>query len=429
MFISDSVCAFPYGHNPVGVGAFTDSMVNYFSKIIPLVSRELPYSVLMPPDTDRAFRFYYRDRIKLPNSGGGIVSKLVMNKKVHRSYRRSREVAISNFRLPLIKDPMRAEARSDWRRIFKKYSIDKSDVIFFPCGDYYSVRGLFHFLKGVPHAEWPLIHVHLIHVMENECAAGGGGVAALYGDLLSSGVIGHRVFLSAEVPAYAEKLSSLLFTDVAHFTFPPKKDLQPLYEKEYFQVSAVGSGRGDKGYFRLANIAENYANCFPESNVRFVFQAMSPAQPEYDIDYEARLSALSNVQLYPHQLDDEQMHNLYVFSDLLILPYCRRTYRFRGSAVMSEGYGYGRPMLVTAGTAFEGIVKRFGNGAVCDSDFEFAEAISRYSALPKAEANSRAIESRDAHAASYGRAIHDLCIRLAESGISNSTLTTSQRKQ
>ena len=412
IFVSDAVCAFPYGHNPVGVKGFSNSLGKYFSKVVPLVSRELPHAVEMPPLTDRTFRFYYRDKIKIPRNGEKSLVNFVSTVKRHPFIRKSREIATRNLRLHMVKDPMRAEARSDWRRIFKKYAITERDTIFFPCGDYYSVRGLFHLLQNLPLTKWPAVHLHLINVMENACARGTECSTTLLRDLLATGLVGHRIFVSTEVPAYAEKLSGLLFAEVKNFAFPPNVELEPFRDKSFFQVSAIGSGRGDKGYFRLAAIAEAYAGRFADSNVRFAVQSMNPTQCEYDAAYQDRLEGLSNVDLLPPQLSDAQMRDLYAASDLLLLPYCQKTYRYRGSAVMSEGYGCGRPLLVTSGTAFEGIVHRFGNGLVCNTDEEFIEAIHRYTQTSKKDLRAAAKKSRNAFFADYQKAIESMRDRM-----------------
>jgi glycosyltransferase involved in cell wall biosynthesis len=424
IFIADSVCAFSYGHNPVGVRAFSDALQKAFPQVIPLVSRELPTSVNMPPDTDRIFQFYYRDKINLPNKRKNNLTQLLSKVTAHPSVRKTRELAIANLHLPLIKDPTRAKARSDWRRVFKKYEIAKNDVIFFPCGDYYSVRGLFHFLQNLPITEWPSIHLHLIHVMENECAKGAGGATAMFGDILATGLVGHRISLSAEMPAYAKKLSNLLFTDVAHFAFPPCLEFEPFREKPFFQVSAIGSGRGDKGYFRLAAIAETYASRYKGSNVRFAIQSMNATNRDYNKDYQARLIRLANVDLLPAQLGDAQMFDLYTSSDLLLLPYCKKTYRFRGSAVMSEGYAYGRPLLVTAGTAFEEIVHRFGNGTACSNDIEFVDAIYHHSQTPKDVMSNATQQARASFFADYEQTMKGIRNRLLNPKTLPSTMKT-----
>lgn len=413
IFIADAVCALPYGHNSQGVRAFTASLARYFETPIPLVCKNLPATVEMPPRTDRAFTFYYSDKINLPPDQRGFIPANLLKPKTRRILKRARAFSIAKLRLPLIKDPHRAKARRDWNQIFRRYGINHQDVIFFPCGDYYSVRGLIHTLDNEPFTQWPVIHIHLINVMENESGPAGGGAAALVKDLLASGVIGRRIFVSAEAPAYAAKLSNLLFTTVPSFAFPPTTELLPLEEKPTFNVAAIGSGRGDKGYFRLADIADHFHSTFPDSPVRFIIQSMSPEYPEYNPAYEKRLRNLGNATITEHRLSAAAMVALYQSSDLLLLPYCRQTYRFRGSAVMSEGYGYGRPIVATAGTAFETMIKRHGNGVACNSDADFCTAIHTLSERQPEQAQAAAISARSSYINEYETAMQRLSETIA----------------
>jgi hypothetical protein len=358
IFIADPACVLPYGHNPTGVAAFTKTTSKHFDIAIPLVCKELPKKVDMPARTDRIFNFYYRNQIKLKSDADLGKIQRAFRRDSHRIRKIVRELSLKRLKIPLIVDPLRAQALKDWKAIFSKYKVTKADTIFFPCGDYYGVRGLFHYLQDLPVTEWPVIQVHLINVMEHACVGRSTAAQELFSDLLASGALGRRIFISTEVHAYAKYLSQLLMCEVRDVPFPPLVDPAPMIKSDSFTVAAIGSGRGDKGYFRLANIAATYANIFPAHPVHFAVQAMSPEHPEYNPDYEARLAELPNVQQQPHQLSEEGIRDLYINAHLLLLPYCHRTYQLRGSAVMSEGYGYGRPLLVGKDTAFESVIKK-----------------------------------------------------------------------
>src|SRR5690606_6388778 len=114
----DPVCVLPYGHNPTGIRAFNATLSRYFRETIPLVCAKLPPDVEMPKGTGRMFGFYYPAHIKLP----GNVQPGKLRKALLRDWRKAingaRRFAAKNLRLPLAEDPMRWQARNDWKKIF-----------------------------------------------------------------------------------------------------------------------------------------------------------------------------------------------------------------------------------------------------------------------------------------------------------------------
>ena len=211
--------------------------------------------------------------------------------------------------------------------------------------------------------------------MENACNQRGYGANEIFMDLLGTGTLGTRISISAEVESYAKYLEDKLQCAVSVVDFPATGETIPLPKATPYVIGAVGSGRPDKGYFRLFNIIDTHNRLYGSQRVKFRIQKMNPEDHCYDQQYEQRLANIKNVELLAYKLTEQEMRDQYARAHALLLPYCQETYRLRGSAIQAEAIASGRQLIASKNTGFEGMIKTLGNGIVCQTDREFAESI------------------------------------------------------
>lgn len=372
LFIVDPFCVLSYGHNAVAVREYYRRFSEYFSEVVPMLCTESARRDDYPIGTEYPFRYYYDSQMRL-RPRVGFIDNLTRRDipKVSKCVRS----LLGACGIPIIVDRERVRAIHDWRNIFRDFQLGSNDVLFFPSGDYYSVRGLMRFLPELAPDQCPVVYLNLINVMENGCKDRVDASLEMCREILEWGRVGKRFFVSAETPMYASFLSSVLMTEVDYIPFPPIGKRSEIKEKATFQVSVIGAARGDKGYFRLYDIITKVNKIVGDVDVVFSAQGMAEDNWEYSAEYEAKLKELKNLDLKPPSLTDSEIVSEYENSDVLLMPYCPRTYRLRGSAVMSEAMAYSRVLVTAEDCAFSEVVSLCEMGATCTTDEEYAEAI------------------------------------------------------
>ena len=230
------------------------------------------------------------------------------------------------------------------------------------------------------------MHLRLINVMEHACWwRWDPAVNDIYQDLQAIGTLGQRIFVSAEISPYARVVAEALSGEVATLDFPMLEESVSLPLSRPFVVGVVGSGRADKGYYRLAGIIESYNQMAEAKDTLFRIQGIDPLDKDAPPGYAERLKSLPNVELLPRAQTYEQMKEQYARAHVLLLPYDAEVYQLRGSAVLTEAIGCGRPVVASAQTGFAPSNQALGNGLLCETDADFARALASYAtAMPEA---------------------------------------------
>lgn len=378
LFVADPICALKFGHNLTLLRWYMERYRNSFNCVEGAVTHSLPDDIEQGRQLLRPFRFLYHAEMPLPGSPWATPRGKKLNRIWLRENRALRRFVSRKLHLPVMADPLASQARTDWTRFWRKYSIGPNDSILLPGADYYATRALLRILSELPAHSVPRIHLRFMNVMEN--AAGSDSIDLIARDLMLHGRVGDRLTISAETDAYARFLSARIQYPVMTIGHPINSR-QKKTPSNIFTVAAVGAGRGDKGFMRLADIIELHAGMHPSSTVRFVIQSVNPSAREYKTAAHTRLANLPNVELLPHSISHQEIHRRYNQADLCILPYCPDTYAMRGSAVVPEAISAGCLLLASDNTAFSPIVTACG-GRLANDNEEFASAIRDLSALP-----------------------------------------------
>lgn len=371
LIICDPVCVFPYGHNVAAMDNFKQFLGKYFDKVVSLGCGRLPQDIASRFGIIPSFEYYYNDVMPLQDN----------------------DVASAP---PCTHDQKAAAAKEDIARVLKQLQVSGKDTICYPSIDFYSLLALTESIEALRRAGSPKLLIRMIGVME---AASSGKYSkpltvtiALLNRLQEAGL---PLRLAAETPRYAEYLAVQLNRPVAVAANIETREQAPLPKTENFTVICPGSARYDKGFLDLVELFSSVRQADPEMRIRFVTQNLPDRDLKHQIDYLVRLYAVPGTSILPSQLSPHELEKLYKNADLVLLPYARDVYEFRGSAVMIEAMMCGRHCLAFEGPAFVDQMRYFGAGTACASIPDMAEKVLAISKEARLSRQAQATQTRD----------------------------------
>lgn len=377
LFILDPVCAQVLGHNLTSMVKFRSYFSSFarYEDIVCISSRLLPRSVAQKHGVERAFGFYYLNRINILDEDGNAVVD-------------------ANIKLPDYEEMQQEEANLDMDKLFENYEIGNADSLFFPSVDFCSCIALFHKLRGSSPQQLPDIFLRFIGVMEYANSMLADPRRELVRQLRDLIELGYPIHVSAESAVYADKLSELIGSPVAATPVPPDHELLPMSENADFHVISPGSGRIDKGFNILPDIITEYRQKHPHSKVKFLIQNLPMWDLVHNMRSASQLYSAPGVELLPASISFEEMSEMFQQSHVVLMPYASDIYALRSSAILTEAVGYGRQILTSKGTGFEMEVSYFGLGQVCETVSDYVDAIHELSQSSRRILNSRANQAR-----------------------------------
>lgn len=371
LILCDPVCVLPYGHNVAAMNNYSDMLGASFNKVIKIACRHLPENVTNCSTFERRFDFYYHDAISLESSKEG------------SQYLSSHQEKI-------------VAATDDLRSLLTEYKVGGADTLCYPSVDFYSLYALSECIDELRRVGSPTIMIRFIGVMET--AASGAFarpmrvVLALMSRLLESGL---PLKVAAETPRYADYFAVQLNTPVAVAPNIETREQLPLPSGSHFTVVCPGSARFDKGFLSLLEIFTAVRKQDPQGKVQFVTQVLPDRDLKAHVDYLRRLHAVPGVTILPAQISSQEIANMYMNSDLVLLPYARDVYEFRGSAVMIEAICSGRQVVALDGPAFVDQLRYFGAGSVVSDLGALAAKILDHSKQPPQVRFAQARQTRE----------------------------------
>lgn len=373
-FMCDPVCAQPFGHNVVGLKYFSDAVRTHFSEVLLLASHLLPESVRLEYGFVGAFDFYYHRQIDLG-----------------QPHRRPGAPRMARGQ---VLDVERRAAVEDFSNLFNKYGPNRNDAIIFPSVDYYGAIGTFTALENIAPSDAPAVYLRFIGVMENATSTGAPGLPLLLRQIEKLTLAGYAIHLCAETPRYADYLAREIGTPVTVVPYPPHgnadrsrsasmvgRDGTDKEEKPSrpFIVTCPGSSRLDKGYLSLGEIFSKTRALDTDLQIRFVTQGLPIHEALNHSRYTNQLYAIPGVHLLPSVLSEQQINDTYERTDLVLLPYDRSIYQYRGSAVFMECLARNVPVVALAGPAFCEQISYYGAGVVVNNIDEMVAEIIKHS--------------------------------------------------
>ena len=355
LILCDPVCVLRYGHNVAAMVNFREFVGRYYDSVTCLSSRYLPSDIADANKLEREFDFYYNDAIPLSDS-----SK-------NESYLEGHEQKIR-------------AAKSDFLNLLKRHKVSKDDVLCYPSIDFYSLYAIVESIEELKKAGRPSLLIRLIGVMETAVSGAYAKqmnvLLALLNRLLSADL---PVHLAAETPRYADFLAAHLECIVNVAPNIETREQLPLPDNGRFTVVCPGSARYDKGFLDLHEIFTKVRHQDPDVRIRFQTQRLPDRDLKHHLDYLRRLYAVPGVEVLPSQVSADQIKLMYEKADLVLLPYARDVYEFRGSAVLIEATCSGRHALALDGPAFVDQMRYFGSGTACANLTDMADKVVEFS--------------------------------------------------
>jgi len=163
----------------------------------------------------------------------------------------------------------------------------------------------------------------------------------------------------AETLEYAQFLERHSKIGVKHIPYPPVDELRQLKNNsrhsEIFCV--LGAARKDKGFNELPDLISAIQEKI--HGARFIIQKAEVPWQEYS-ETESILLTMKNVSLLPYLLTKNQIQEILSECDVVLLPYDRNIYRFRGSAFARRGMYLGKSIMATSKTSMSEEAQRLG---------------------------------------------------------------------
>ena len=377
VLLADPVCAQLLGHNLSLLINFRKYILslNLYDKVELVSSTELPENLSTEFDVERLFHFYYHNRMNISGS-----RKFNSFKKDadHRNY----EEECIDF------------AIEDFRNLISRLDVKNDDSIFYPGVDFYGAFGALQELQRHTVELAPSLYLRFMGVMEYSSRLFPDPRRELLRQIRACISKGYRIRLSAESSLYADHLATALEEPVAATPVPPFQSCHDLDGGDEFVVICPGSGRIDKGFNILPEIVKMFRINHEDKNVRFVIQNLPPWELENNIKYVTQLYATPGVEVLPASINFHEMSQLYKRSHIVLMPYDPNTYAMRSSAILTESVAYGRQVVTSRGTGFEGEVAYFNLGKLCSSVVEYADAIAQYSSMARSHLTSTSNQVR-----------------------------------
>lgn len=268
-------------------------------------------------------------------------------------------------------------ARADLDELITSCRIESSDILFYPNMDYVSLRGLCRLVHERGIESIPRLLIRFIGVLEFPSDGDYLSLQPLICQLLQARSAGLRIAFSAESATLARELESLYGVHV--FQSPTLSDAScsPLPQLNHANIFFPGSGRHDKGFFRIRHICRAL-----DSLMSLPYTVYAQDMPVYRYSRLSLAATLPlespEVVMLPSILSENRLSSLMQKSHIVVLPYDSSVYRRRSSAIMADAAHMGRFIVASAGCGFSEDICRFNLGLLARSDEDFAEKIACY---------------------------------------------------
>lgn len=185
---------------------------------------------------------------------------------------------------------------------------------------------------------------------------------------------------AAETLEYSDFLMAAIKSEVLHVPYPPIDRPYELKTSRHNLTTfcVLGSARQDKGFSQLPELVHQIES--QVNGAQFYIQGAEIPWVGYDA-VANYLQAKKNVVFLEGYLSTEEMFEILVKSDVVLLPYDRETYRYRGSALARRGMYLGKGIATTEGTTMSRDAIRFGfnrslkNLLVCNQSIKSSSTI------------------------------------------------------
>lgn len=375
VFICDPLAVNDKGHNSQSVRLFASYFESVGLDAHIVCSKEMSSPKNMVP----IFNYPYRGYISLIKFK---FKNIWFTKFSNFAYLLFVKIVEALLCLFLRKERWTSILKRNYIKLINKFNLDEQDLIILTSADYYSIIALSKLESSV--LKKLNIHIRLIGVMENASYARGSVKRRWIRAIKEIKKQANCLTLSSEVYSYSEYLEKILCLEVLTISYPLADKLKISKTKNNVaNISMVGCGRKDKGFFEIKKIEYELAN----ANVNY--QIIAQDMDEYDLSYSKKysygLTDSRQITLLPSHLTDDEIESLYSCADIILLPYDSGVYKYRGSAVYQEGLSYGKLFVCYSGSGMDAWINKYGNGILVQNHTGVAMAIAKLLSLSSEE--------------------------------------------
>ena len=169
-----------------------------------------------------------------------------------------------------------------------------------------------------------------------------------------------------------------------------------------------GQGRIDKGFDRIFKILLFLRKIDDNFNFKFNLQNLDKFDSNYNYRYLNIIKNTEEIELFSENLSQEKINQIYLSSDIIILPYDKDTYMYRGSAVFQEAISIGIPVIVSDETGNSDLVQKYKNGFIASSNLDFAKKIIEISNIKKEKIKKILDRARKIYENDFTRSINKI---------------------
>ena len=356
LFLFDYLCFRREGHNLALLEDFSRDFRKDFAEIIIFTPKIFPFSENV--EVRRELEFPYSFLFRRKNS--------VLFKFEAFFYR-------NWFRIKYIfsKDPIQETINKNLEELFQKFGINENDTIFFPSSDYYGCKAILDLINKKGKTGFPVVNFRLIAVAEFYRFSKKFGKKKLDNSIfkvLKEGILANPnlIKLSCETMEYQRFLKEQGL-NAFFFPSPVKVSYKLIAPHRPLRIVFPGNARKDKGYFQILDIANYCLSNSTNTDFEFYVQSMEPACIDYSSDYELKLKNHPNIQLVDQHLSSTDFEELLKSADLFVLPYDKKIYKYRGSAILQRAIENKVEVITYSGLGFSDLVERYKVGFCCES--------------------------------------------------------------
>lgn len=264
-----------------------------------------------------------------------------------------------------------------WHKLNSTYTFVEHDRFIFPNADLLTSKSLLKYLKSNFSKKLPSIGLRFINVMENNGIPKLQNANSLFKLLQKYQLKKFQITVTAETESYRAYIGQFV-TAVGICEYPHNLKISlrrnRTKPKKSLVIGSLGSARPDKGFQTLGSLIPKLS-ASRDKDMSFLVQE---ATQSWGYEYDSTLAALRNyeqIEFLPGFLTLDEMHNSINACDVLLMPYDKSVYEFRGSAMLFEAADLGIPMLVPSGTGLGEVVRKYGIGATFTGEADILMAL------------------------------------------------------
>ncbi|MEX1121762.1 MAG: hypothetical protein WED82_06495 [Balneolales bacterium] len=273
----------------------------------------------------------------------------------------------------------RESAIRDLKQLFDSSAVHQDDLLFYPNIDIVSLAALCDLIQAYGIQRMPRIALRFIGVLEENDSFEPLSLSTLMCMLAHYAESGLQVAFSAESSSLANQLGALY--GVPFMQTPTLSDFEfsTISLDSTINIVAPGSGRPDKGFFRLASICRILEDVMP-----CPFTVFAQDMPPYRYRHISPVTTLPidqpEIVMLPCSLSEPDLFALMNKSHIILMPYEPSVYRHRSSAIMADAACMGRPIVASGGCGFSADISRFNLGLLARTNRELADRVAHIAA-------------------------------------------------